>query len=191
MIPRAAERKRRLEASYEAAAAERRNRPTRLVVIAALLLLAALVYLALAASRRAEAAGNLRGAESAMQRLVNIRAEIEAYQDNDAQRALRQQFAPRMRSIRSTLDRIATELGMEEPPQLGQITDERRLGLDSKLLLRTIDVTLTEADTDLALQWIQQATQDVEGLFVSGVTLNPGPDAWRVTVKLSRWEIDQ
>jgi len=191
MIPRAAERKRRLEASYEAAAAERCNRPTRLVVIAALLLLAALVYLALAASRRAEAADNLEGAESAMQRLVNIRAEIEAYQDNDAQRALRQQFAPRMRSIRSTLGRIANELGMEEPPQLGQITDERRLGLDSKLLLRTIDVTLTEADTDLALQWIQQATRDVEGLFVSGVTLNPGPDAWRVTVKLSRWEIDQ
>lgn len=191
MIPRAAERKRRLEASYEAAAAERRNRPTRLVVIAAILLLAALIYLALAASRRAQAADNLRGAENAMQRLVDIRAEIEAYQDNDAQLALRQQFAPRMRSIRSTLGRIATELGMEEPPQLGQITDERRLGLDSKLLLRTIDVTLTEADTDLALLWIQQATQDVEGLFVSGVTLNPGPDAWRVTVKLSRWEIDQ
>lgn len=191
MIPRAAERKRRLEASYEAAAAERRNRPTRLVVIAAILLLAALVYLAFAASRRAQAADNLRGAENAMQRLVDIRAEIEAYQDNDAQLALRQQFAPRMRSIRSTLGRIATELGMEEPPQLGQITDERRLGLDSKLLLRTIDVTLTEADTDLALLWIQQATQDVEGLFVSGVTLNPGPDAWRVTVKLSRWEIDQ
>jgi len=191
MIPRAAERKRRLEASYEAAAAERRNKPTRLVVIAVLLLLAALVYLALAAARRAEAAANLDGAERAMQRLVNINAEIEAYQDNDAQRALRRQFAPRMRSIRSTLGRIARDLGMEDPPQLGQITDERRLGLDSKLLLRTIDATLTEEDTDLALRWIQQATEEVDGLFVSGMTLNPGPDAWRVTVQLSRWEIDQ
>ncbi len=86
-----------------------------------------------------------------MQALVDLRGQIEEYQDSDSQRELRQAYAPRMRNIRSRLEKIARDVGMGDSlPQLGQISDQRKLGLDSPLLLRTIDATVTEGNTDNA-----------------------------------------
>jgi len=192
MISRAAERKRRLEAAFEAGAAERRNRPTGLVVVAAVCLLLAFVYLVYAAAQRREAAASLQGAEASYQELVDLRARIEAYQDDETQRALRRRYAPLMSTIRSRLEELARETGFTDTlPQLGQISAERRLGLDSPLLLRTITATIVEGDPEVALEWIQAATDRVTGLFVSGLTLSPVQGGWRITVQLSRWELDQ
>lgn len=192
MIPRAADRKRRLEASFEAGLAERRNRPTGLVAFAVLLLLAALLYLMFTTSARRAAASATRSAESSLQQLVNLGAQIDAYKDNDAQTELRRRYTPIMSTIRSRLERLAQDVGMtDQPPVLGQISAERRLGLDSPLLLRTIDATIAEGDPDLVLQWMQAATDEIDGLFVNGISLNPVTNGWRITVQLSRWEIDQ
>ncbi len=192
MSSRTADRKRRLEASVEAVAVERRNRPTGLVALAVALLIGATIFAVYASTQRARAKADMRGAQNTMQRLVNMRAEIEAYQDSDAQKALRQQFSPRMRNIRSRLEQVASSVGLEARTlQLGQISDRRQLGLDSPLLLRTIEATLSDGDVDLALDWIQAVTNEIDGLFVSGVTLTPASDGWRVNVRLSRWEIEQ
>ena len=191
MISPAAERKRRLEASYEAGAAERRNRPSGLVALTLVLLLLASIYAIYASSQLASARNGLRGAERSMQALVDLRGQIENYQDSESQRQLRVAYAPRMRNIRSRLEKLARDVGMGDAlPQLGQISDQRKLGLDSPLLLRTIDATILEGNTDNALEWIQAATEDVDGLFVNGITLNPSADGRRMTIKLSRWEIE-
>lgn len=191
MITPSAERKRRLEASYEARAAERRNRPTGLVALTLVLLVLAAVYAIYASSQLAGARNSLRGAQRSMQTLVNLRGQIEDYRDSESQRQLRRAYAPRMRNIRSRLEKLARDVGMGDSlPQLGQISDQRKLGLDSPLLLRTIDATVLEGNTDNALEWIQAATEDVDGLFVNGITLNPSADGWRMTIKLSRWEIE-
>lgn len=192
MIPRAVERKRRLEATFDAGTAERRNRPTNLIVAAAVFLTLAVVFLSLSYAHRSEARGRLLAAEATMQELVDIRARVEAYQNDDTQRALERRYRPVMRSIRSRLESIARKSGLGDTlPQLGQISDERRLGLDSPLLLRTIDATINGGDHDAVLEWIQTATDEVDGLFVTGVSLTPMQTGWRMTIKLSRWEKDQ
>lgn len=192
MISRAADRKRRLEAAFEASVAERRNRPTGLIIVAALVLLAAFIYLLYAGAQRRDAAQTLVAAEAAHQELIDLEARIEAYQDDEAQRALRRRYAPVMSTIRSRLESLARESGFTDTlPQLGQISSERRLGLDSPLLLRTITATIVEGDPQIALDWIQTATDRVNGLFVSGLTLSPVQGGWRITVQLSRWEIDR
>lgn len=192
MISRAAERKRRLEATFEAGAAERRNRPTGLIVAAVVLLLLAFIYLTYASTQRREAAVGLAAARASLQSLVDLEAEIEAFQDDAAQSELRRRYSPLMSRIRSRLETLARNVGLDDPlPQLGQISGERRLGLDSPLLLRTISATIPEGDPELVLEWIQVATERIDGLFVSGVSLSPVAGGWRITVQLSRWEIDQ
>ncbi len=192
MISRTADRKRRLEASVEAVAAERRNRPVALVAVAAAVLIAASAFAIYASSQRAKARSGMRGAEYTMQRLVNLREEIDAYQNSDAQRELQRQYAPMMRNIRSRLEHIADSLNIEKRAlQLGQISDRRMLGLDSPLLLRTIEATINEGEIEQTLEWMQAVTDQIDGIFVSGVTLNPAADGWRVNVRFSRWEIEQ
>lgn len=192
MSARAAERKRRLEASVEAVAAERRNRPTALIAVSVALLLGAIVFAVFASSARARARDDMRIAQNTLQRLENVRAEIVAYKNSDAQRALKQQYAPMMRNIRSRLEQVAQRQGLPQRAlQLGQISDQRKLGLDSPLLLRTIDATIAEGEVEQTLEWIQAVTDEIDGLFVSGVTLNPSTDGWRLNIRLSRWEIEQ
>ena len=192
MISRAADKKRRLEASVEAVAAERRNRPMGLIAIAAVVLIGATIFAVYASSQRAKARGDMNRARYTVQQLANLQAQIDAYQDSDAQRNLRRQLAPTMRNIRSRLEQIARTIGMDDGAlQLGQISDRRALGLDSPLLLRTIDATISGGDVELTLEWMQAVTDQVDGLFVSGVTLNPSSDGWHVNVRLSRWEIEQ
>jgi len=192
MISRSADRKRRLEASFEAVAAERRNRPTGLIAIAAALLIVAAAFAVYASTQRARARADMAREQYTMQRLVNLQAQIEAYRDSDAQRNLQRQFAPTMRNIRSRLEQVSRTIGMEDGGlQLGQISDRRALGLDSPLLLRTIEATINGGDIEYTLEWMQAVTDQVDGLFVSGVTLNPSSDGWHVNVRLSRWEIEQ
>lgn len=192
MITRAADKKRRLEASFEAVAAERRNRPTGLIAIAAALLIFAAAFAVYASTQRSRARADMAREQYTMQRLLNLQAQIAAYRDSDAQKNLQRQFAPTMRNIRSRLEQVARSIGMEDGAlQLGQISDRRALGLDSTLLLRTIEATINGGDIELTLEWMQAVTDQVDGLFVSGVTLNPSSDGWLVNVRLSRWEIEQ
>ena len=192
MIPRATERKRRLEAAFDAGSAERRNRPTGLIVLAVVLLVAAVAFWVFTLAQRQSSQSRYRAAQASMQSLVDLQAEIELFQNNDAQRELRRRYAPVMRTIRSRLETLARRAGVTDPlPQLGQISSERRLGLDSKLLLRTIDATIAEGDHANVLEWLQSATTEIDGLFVSGISLTPVQTGWRMNIKLSRWEIDQ
>ncbi len=192
MISRTADRKRRLEASVEAVAAERRNRPVALVAVAAAILIASAAFALYASTQRARARAGMVSSQYTMQRLVNLREEIDAYQNSDAQRELQRQYAPMMRNIRSRLEHIADSLNIEKRAlQLGQISDRRMLGLDSPLLLRTIEATINEGEIEQTLEWMQAVTDQIDGIFVSGVTLNPSSEGWRVNVRFSRWEIEQ
>ncbi|MEC9372740.1 MAG: hypothetical protein VYC34_02815 [Planctomycetota bacterium] len=184
MTPRG-ERQMRLRAL--AAAAERRNRPTPIVVVALIVLAVAVLF----AGWSFTAA---QAAERDRRRQARTMAEIEALvvQIEDAERAAAEGVdRTRYRTdpqLLTKLAAIAPRLAMTERPTINESTSRTQLNADSPISARVVTVRMNQVRIEDALEWLNQALEAVNGLFVSRIRMIPSANGWSVELDLARWE---
>lgn len=177
----------RREAALLAASQERRNRPLALLALAGVLLLFAAIFagasvLRVGAARRAFETRSAQAGD-----LLEVAARIEQVRAGSAQRGPADRYAPE-RNLLTKLQAVSDQVGFARQPTLNP-QNPQRLGADSPLIRRLIEVTIGGASPEDALRWIDLAETAIPGLFVTRLELRPDPTGWTFRITLARWEI--
>ena len=177
-----------LELQALSGASQRRNQPKVLTMLGVLLILIAgfFAFSSFGASTDAKKKAQRRSTSA-----IEIEGLIDRYntltQGGSEGGGLGQRFPVNTR-IRSTLEASAENLGIDRPT----ITQRaERAGLDYPLQRQTLTTQISDAELKPTLKWINSATKNIDGLYVTGVEFSPTPGGWQIEVRYARWEVVQ
>lgn len=177
----------RREAAALAGAQERRNRPLALLAGAALLLLICAIFAgaSLLGVRGARQAYEVRRSQAG--ELQQVAAQIEQARAAASRGRVADRFAPE-RNLLTKLQAVSDRVGLDRAPILNP-QNPQRFEADSPLVRRPIDVSITSASAEQAMQWIDLAEAQIPGLHVISLQLRPDPAGWNARITLARWEM--
>jgi hypothetical protein len=176
----------KLLAASQAAGNERANRPTVLLLLAGFVLAAALLFALVSYSQYAAAkrvlARQSYEATTIAQNVAAVRA-LRANSAADTGRGLSEQDE----TIRSRLIDIAVGAGINRaginPPTLTRV---RKPNLGSVQMNVTFDVR--DPNLQALMTWLDRATEQMAGIEVQKIKLEPKEQDWRLLVTFTRWE---
>jgi len=174
-----------LELQVLSGASERRNQPKLLILIAVVGILIAGFY---TFSGFGAAKDAKRKAQRQATRSVQLDGLIDRYNalgQSGGDGGLDERFPVNSR-IRSTLETSADFYGLETPSVAQR---PERAGLDYPLRRQIVTASLSNVQLEPTLKWINNATKNIDGLYVAGVEFSPTPSGWQVEVRYARWEV--
>lgn len=187
MVPGAGERREHLAAS--AAMAERRNRPRHLLILAMVLLLVSCLMLLWSMSSRNAASTDLSNATAEAQRVQNLISEWKSLKASSADTSKMKLNEP-LTTFYSKIESAATRSGVKERIPSAQAQSETRDARSGAVQKRIRYQRVSDPDLGALVRWIQAACEDVPGLEVYSLKVQPltAQGLWQIDVTFSRWE---
>lgn len=175
----------RFELASRAQNQQRLNAPRHLIVLGSMLLVIALIALGVAWQTQSAAneknnreARDLARIESLIERTETLRATQTANPDDDILKALP--------DLLSTLDNLGKQAGIESGVGLPRNPGSRPEG---DAILRTYPYNgIRDASLEDLLNWVRLAEEDIPGLHVREISIQPRTNAWSMDVVLARYE---
>lgn len=180
----------RRERYASAAAVEiRRNRPRHLLVLAMVLLLVACITLMWSLSSRNAARDDLEQARRQAANIERLVGEWRALKADGADAGKMKLNEP-LTTFYSKIETAATKAGVKElipsPQPQGDSRDVRTGAVQKKIRYQRV----LDADLGALVRWMEGACEDVPGLQVYALRVQPltAQGLWQVDVTFSRWE---
>lgn len=174
-----------------AASGERRNRPRALPIAACGLLAVGALFAGWSALEAGSARAELVASTNQATEVRKLLAQMDTIRRDPARRLDTQRYAPDQQILAKLAQSIPDRIGMNSKPA---VTEARTVPLapDSKLVSRQVRAILQDVRLEQAMEWINAALREVQGLAVTNVEFTPTRDrGWVVTVDLARWESRQ
>lgn len=180
----------RREHYASAAAIEiRRNRPRHLLVLAMVLLLTSCIMLLWSLSARNGARAELEQARTQAANVERLVAEWKALKSEGTASSKMKLNEP-LTTFYSRLEAAATRAGVKDripsPMPQGDTRDIRTGAVQKKIRYQKV----LDADLGALVRWMEAACEDVPGLQVYSLRVQPltSQGLWQVDVTFSRWE---
>jgi hypothetical protein len=162
---------------------ERANRPVTLIYLALVLLgLSLLVMISYAYTRQA-ALSHLRFEAERTARIEKLVAKMKEYDRINEER--REELRP-LPTLQTPISEAATQAQLKTHLNPGQVATAKGPGDLTRRTWRYND--LHEDDLAKVFDWISRCLRSVPGLELTGLTLRPEAQAWKVDVVFGRWE---
>lgn len=174
----------RYELATRAQNQQRSNSPRHLIMLGVLLLIVSLIVLGVAWQTRAAALNaNQQMARDAV-KVQNLIAEIEALKLAQSLQTEEDIFQP-LPDILSTLQSLARQAQFEVDLGLPRNPLSRPEG---NAILKTYPYVVSDPSLEHLLDWIKLAQQQIPGLQVRELSIQPRNQNWTMSVVLARYE---
>lgn len=173
----------RYEMALASEASARRNRPSHLVVIAGMVFIVACAVLGVTSCRSSEAAADLDRRLSERATIADLLTELKALEGSEdtSDTAATQPYV----GLRSKMEEIARQVGIEGPLAFPR---ERRSPDVVGAERVSYDYAIKGDSLGPLLAFVREATGQIPGMRVSGLTLRPRNNLWELDAKFERWE---
>lgn len=187
LAPAASAREQRDELAFAAARAERANQPRHLLWLAVLGLAVALLVLSFAARARSRALAKLDTERATAQRIVDSAARLRALEGMETDASGSRAAQPET-FLNSRIQGAGVTAGLRDRVALPKTRPRanRPPGMDSEQI--KLEFEHRDPSLEALLRWMRQATQDVPGLEVYSLVIEPEAQAWKIKVTFSRWQ---
>ncbi len=174
----------RYELATRAQNQQRLNAPRHLIVLGVLLLVIALIALGVAWQSRSSAISKNETAARQLVQVQNLIAEIESLRQARENSTEQDIFEP-LPEILSTLQNLAARAGLLNVG-LPQNPGSQPQG---DAVLKTYPYkNINDGSLEHLLDWVKLAEQEIPGLQVRELTLQPRPQSWSMSVVFARYE---
>ncbi|MCA9277020.1 MAG: hypothetical protein KDA29_13445 [Phycisphaerales bacterium] len=174
----------RFELASRAQGQQRLNAPRHLIVMGVLLLIISLIALGVAWQTNAAASKKNERAARDLVKIEGLITEINALKAARATNPDDDKLKP-LPDILSTLQNLATRAGLQDVG-LPRNQSSRPEG---DAILKTYPYTnINDASLENLLEWVRLAEQDIPGMQVRELTLQPRPQSWSLSVVFARYE---
>ncbi len=170
------------ELATAAAIAERRNRPRGLVIFSGIVAGIALIALIWSALSLNAAQGAQDKQLELLTKTQSLAARWEGVQ-SAGQGDGSDIFVP-YPSPRTKIEELATAAGIDKPA----LPDRSLEGQGTIKMVQFKYNNIRENDIAKVMRWIESVVQEIPGMFVEQLRIDPQPNNWNVSVTFSRWE---
>jgi hypothetical protein len=174
----------RYELATRAQNQHRLNSPRHLIMLGLLLLVIALVVLGVAWQTQSAAIDKNERAARDLVKIENLITEIRALELAQADSTLEMNFEP-LPDILSTLESIARRAQLESELGLPRNAGSRPEG---NAILKTYPYTISDPSLEHLLDWVKISEQEIPGLQVRELSIQPRNQLWTLSVVLARYE---
>ncbi|MBL8962559.1 MAG: hypothetical protein KF787_11875 [Phycisphaeraceae bacterium] len=186
-ISRVDERREQLAAS--AAMGERRNRPMHLLVLSSALLLVSCVTMLWSMSARNAARSALRSAQDEARTVKALVAEWKGLKADTSSSSGTRPNEP-LTTFYSRIESAAERAGVRDKIPSAQPQSDTRDARTGAVQKKIRYQRVNDPDLGALVRWLESACQDVPGLQVYSVRIQPMTmqGMWQMDVTFSRWE---
>tara|TARA_E500000318_G_scaffold12972_4_gene11996 strand:+ start:37456 stop:38037 length:582 start_codon:yes stop_codon:yes gene_type:complete len=175
----------RYELASRAQNQQRLNAPKHLIVLGTLLLIVSLITLIVAWQTQAAAADSNQRTAREMIRIENLIMDITRLQATQSTNPDGGLLDP-LPDILSTLDNLGKRAGLESGIGLPRNQSARPEG---DAILRSYPYrNIRDASLEDLLNWVRLAEQEIPGMHVREISIEPRTTAWSMDVVLARYE---
>lgn len=174
----------RYELATRAQNQQRTNSPRHLIMLGVLLLFVSLIVLGVAWQTQAAAAKSNAQTARELVKIENLIAEIQALKIAQAQSGQEDIYQP-LPDILSTLQNLAKQAQFEADLGLPRNPINRPEG---NAILKTYPYTVSDPSLEHLLDWVRLTQQQIPGLQVRELSIQPRNQHWTLSVVLARYE---
>lgn len=174
----------RYELATRAQSQHRLNSPRHLIMLGLLLLVVSLIVLGVAWQTRASAIDSNEKAARDLVRIENLIEEIGALRAAQASSSTQDLFEP-LPDILSTLQALGRRAELQNDVGIPRNPGSRTEG---NAVLKTYPYSINDPSLGHMLDWVKLAEQEIPGLQVREIEIQPRNQAWSMSVVLARYE---
>lgn len=174
----------RYELATRAQNQQRTNSPRHLIMLGVLLLIVSLIVLGIAWQTQAAAVNANNKAARELVKIENLISEIRALKLAQQQSGQEDIYKP-LPDILSTLQGLAKQAQFESDLGLPRNPINRPEG---NAILKTYPYTVSDPSLEHLLDWVRLAQQQIPGLQVRELSIQPRNQNWTMSVVLARYE---